>query len=64
MGKGVLQANGDVKSGPTVDVKNVADSIVNMTNLHLDANVQFMTIMATKTPFIGRGVVMFSSSLY
>ena len=64
MGKGVLQANGDVKSGATVDVKNVADSIVHMTILHLGANVQFMTIMLTKTPFIGRGVVMFSSSLY
>ena len=64
MGKRVLQANGDVKSGRTVDVKNVADSIVHMTNLHLDANVQLMTIMAMNTPFIGRGVVMFSSSLY
>ncbi len=40
---------------PRIDVKHVADAIVYMANLPLDANVQFMTIMATKMPFVGRG---------
>jgi NADP-dependent 3-hydroxy acid dehydrogenase YdfG len=40
---------------PRMDLKHVADAIVYMANLPLDANVQFMTIMATKMPFVGRG---------
>jgi len=40
---------------PTMNVQHVADAVVHMANLPLDANVQFMTIMATKMPFVGRG---------
>jgi NAD(P)-dependent dehydrogenase (short-subunit alcohol dehydrogenase family) len=52
---GVPQANGDVVPEPRMDVKHVADAVVHMANLPLDANVQFMTVMATKMPFVGRG---------
>jgi NAD(P)-dependent dehydrogenase (short-subunit alcohol dehydrogenase family) len=55
MTKGVPQANGSVQIEPTMDVKNVASAVVYMASLSLDANVQFMTIMATEMPFIGRG---------
>lgn len=55
MTKGVPQANGSVEIEPTMDVKNVASAVVYMAGLSLDANVQFMTIMATEMPFIGRG---------
>lgn len=55
MAAGVLQADGSVKPEPTMDVQHVADVIVHMANLPLDVNVQFITIMATKMPFIGRG---------
>ncbi|TCT02316.1 SDR family oxidoreductase [Paralcaligenes ureilyticus] len=55
MGKGVLQADGSVAPEPTMDVQNVARAVVYMASLPLDANVQFMTVMATKMPFIGRG---------
>ena len=55
MAKGVPQANGTVEVEPTMDVDNVARSIVLMASLPLDANVQFLTVMATKMPFIGRG---------
>ena len=55
MKDGVPQANGDQMVEPRMDVKHVADAIVYMANLPLDANVQFMTVMATKMPFIGRG---------
>ena len=55
MTKGVPQANGSVEIEPTMDVKNVASAVVYMASLSLDANVQFMTIMATEMPFIGRG---------
>jgi NAD(P)-dependent dehydrogenase (short-subunit alcohol dehydrogenase family) len=55
MKKGVLQAHGPVAVEPTMDVQHVARAVVFMANLPLDANVQFMTIMATKMPFIGRG---------
>ncbi|HET9577529.1 MAG TPA: SDR family oxidoreductase [Usitatibacter sp.] len=55
MTKGVMQANGEVKVEPRMDVKHVASAIVYMAGLPLDANVQFMTIMATKMPFVGRG---------
>ena len=55
MTKGVMQANGEMGIEPRMDVKHVASAIVYMASLPLDANVQFMTIMATKMPFVGRG---------
>src|SRR5574341_921202 len=55
MSKGVLQADGSVKAEPTMDLQYVARSIVYMASLPLDANVQFLTVMATKMPFVGRG---------
>lgn len=55
MKEGVPQADGTVAPEPTMDVENVARAVVYMASLPLDANVQFMTVMATKMPFIGRG---------
>lgn len=55
MEKGMPQADGSVRPEPTMDADNVARAIVFMANLPLDANVQFMTIMAPKMPYIGRG---------
>ena len=55
MKKGVPQADGKLAVEPTMDVRHVANAIVHIANLPLDANVQFMTIMATKMPFVGRG---------
>jgi len=55
MAKGVPQANGEIAIEPLMDVAHVASAIVYMASLPLDANVQFMTIMATKMPFVGRG---------
>jgi NAD(P)-dependent dehydrogenase (short-subunit alcohol dehydrogenase family) len=55
MKKGVPQANGTVEVEPTMDVQNVAKAVVYMASLPLDANVQFLTVMATKMPFVGRG---------
>lgn len=55
MTKGVPQANGKIAAEPTMDPADVARAVVYMASLPLDANVQFMTIMATKMPFIGRG---------
>ena len=52
---GVLQASGAVAVEPRMDVKHVAEAVVFIANLPLDVNVQFMTVMATKMPFIGRG---------
>jgi len=52
---GILQANGTVAVEPTMGVEHVASAVVYMASLPLDANVQFMTIVATKMPFIGRG---------
>ena len=52
---GVLQANGTLEREPTIDAAHVARAVVYMATLPLDANVQFMTVMATKMPFIGRG---------
>jgi NAD(P)-dependent dehydrogenase (short-subunit alcohol dehydrogenase family) len=52
---GVPQADGSVKPEPRMDVAHVASAVAYMASLPLDANVQFMTIMATKMPFIGRG---------
>jgi len=55
MKSGVPQAHGSVAVEPTMDVENVARSVVLMAGLPLDANVQFLTVMATKMPFVGRG---------
>jgi NAD(P)-dependent dehydrogenase (short-subunit alcohol dehydrogenase family) len=55
MTAGVPQADGRIAPEPRMDVKLVADAVVYMANLPLDANVQFMTVMATKMPFVGRG---------
>jgi NAD(P)-dependent dehydrogenase (short-subunit alcohol dehydrogenase family) len=55
MTHGTLQADLSVRTEPTFDVKYVADAVVYMAGLPLDANVLFMTVMATKMPFVGRG---------
>ena len=54
-GAGVPQANGERMIEPTIDPRHVADAVRYMASLPLDANVQFMTVMATTMPFIGRG---------
>jgi NAD(P)-dependent dehydrogenase (short-subunit alcohol dehydrogenase family) len=55
MKKGVLQPSGQTVVEPVMDVQNVADTIVLMSNMSLDANVQTVTVMASKMPFVGRG---------
>ena len=55
MAQGIIQANGEIKTEPLLDLKAVADAVVYMAGLPLDANVLFMTVMATKMPFVGRG---------
>ena len=55
MVQGVPQANGEIAVEPRLEVDHVARAVVYMASLPLDANVQFMTVMATKMPFIGRG---------
>ena len=55
MEDGIPQANGSIEVEPRFDVDHVAESVLYMANLPLDTNVQFMTIMATKMPFVGRG---------
>lgn len=55
MSQGVPQADGSMAVEPVMDVQAVADAVVYMASLPLSANVQFMTVMATKMPFIGRG---------
>ncbi|MEJ5198298.1 MAG: SDR family oxidoreductase [Anaerolineae bacterium] len=55
MKRGVLQADGRIAAEPTIDVEIVARAVVYMASLPLDANVLFMTVMATKMPFVGRG---------
>lgn len=55
MKKGVPQANGSVEVEPTMDVNDVARAVVYMASLSLATNVQFITVMATKMPFVGRG---------
>jgi NAD(P)-dependent dehydrogenase (short-subunit alcohol dehydrogenase family) len=55
MTRGVPQADGSLAPEPTMDVREVAEAIVFMAGLPLEANVQFMTVMATAMPFIGRG---------
>lgn len=55
MSKGVPQADGSVRPEPAIDVAHVANAVLQLANLPLDVNVQFMTILATKMPFVGRG---------
>ena len=55
MKDGVPQADGSIAPEPLMDVQHVADAVLHMASLPLDANVQFMTVMATKMPFVGRG---------
>jgi len=55
MQKGVPQADGSIAVEPVMDVSNVANSVLHMASLPLEANVQFMTVMATAMPYIGRG---------
>ena len=55
MTKGVLQPDGTRLAEPRMDVRHVADAVLYMATLPLDANVQFLTVMATKMPFVGRG---------
>jgi NAD(P)-dependent dehydrogenase (short-subunit alcohol dehydrogenase family) len=55
MATGVMQANGVMAPEPRMDVQHVADAILYMASLPLEANVQFLTVMATKMPFLGRG---------
>jgi len=55
MADGVLQANGEMAVEPRIELEHVARAVMYMAGLPLEANVQFMTVMATKMPFIGRG---------
>jgi NAD(P)-dependent dehydrogenase (short-subunit alcohol dehydrogenase family) len=55
MATGIIQANGEMAVEPLMDVQHVADAVLHMAQLPLETNVQFMTIMATKMPFVGRG---------
>jgi len=55
MGGGVPQADLSIKPEPVMDVDNVAKSVLHMADLPLEANVQFMTVMASAMPFVGRG---------
>ena len=55
MATGKPQADGSMMPEPTMDVRHVGEAVLNMCELPLDTNVQFMTIMATKMPYIGRG---------
>jgi len=55
MARGVKQANGAVAAEAMMDVSHVANAVLHMASLPLEVNVQFMTIMATKMPFVGRG---------
>jgi NAD(P)-dependent dehydrogenase (short-subunit alcohol dehydrogenase family) len=55
LGRGTLQPDGSTRAEPLFDVEIVGQAVVHMASLPLDANVQFMTVMATKMPFVGRG---------
>jgi NAD(P)-dependent dehydrogenase (short-subunit alcohol dehydrogenase family) len=55
MAKGVPQADGTLAVEPTMNVQHVADTVVHMASLPLEANIQFVTVMATTMPFVGRG---------
>jgi hypothetical protein len=52
---GIEQANGATMVEPRMDLQHVSEAVLYMANLPLEANVQFMTVMATKMPFVGRG---------
>ncbi|MCS6995598.1 MAG: SDR family oxidoreductase [Casimicrobiaceae bacterium] len=55
MAQGILQADGSIRPEPRIEVELVAEAVVQMARLPLDANILFMTLMATKMPFVGRG---------
>ncbi len=55
MADGVMQANGEIAAEPLMDVDHVGHAVLHMASLPLDANVLFMTVMATKMPYVGRG---------
>ena len=55
MSEGTPQADGSIKAEPVMDVDNVSRAVVYMASLPPDANVQFLTVMATQMPFVGRG---------
>ena len=55
MSDGVPQAHGSIEAEPTMDVAHVANAVVQIATMPLSANVQFMTVMASDMPFIGRG---------
>jgi NAD(P)-dependent dehydrogenase (short-subunit alcohol dehydrogenase family) len=55
LGRGALQADGSVLAEPMMDVRHAADAVLHMAGLPLSANVQFMTVMATNMPYVGRG---------
>lgn len=55
LGEGTRQANGEIAAEPLMEVEHVASSVLHMAQLPLEANVLFMTVMATKMPFVGRG---------
>lgn len=55
MKAGIMQANGSIMIEPTIDLQNICDAVLYMASLPLSANVQFMTVMATQMPFVGRG---------
>jgi NAD(P)-dependent dehydrogenase (short-subunit alcohol dehydrogenase family) len=55
MAAGIIQPNGSTMVEPRMELRHVADAVVYMANLPLEANVQFLTVMATKMPFVGRG---------
>jgi NAD(P)-dependent dehydrogenase (short-subunit alcohol dehydrogenase family) len=55
MKTGIIQASGETREEPTMDVQHVANAVVHMSSLPLEANVLFMTVMATRMPLVGRG---------
>jgi NAD(P)-dependent dehydrogenase (short-subunit alcohol dehydrogenase family) len=55
MASGIAQADGSIRVEPLMDVARVGEAVLHMANMPLDANVLFMTVMATKMPFVGRG---------
>ena len=55
LGTGTLQPDGSMRAEPMMDVEVVARAVVHMAGLPLEANVQYLTVMATKMPFVGRG---------
>jgi NADP-dependent 3-hydroxy acid dehydrogenase YdfG len=55
MQAGAMQADGELRPEPRMDVNRVGEAVVYMAGMPLDANVLFMTVMATKMPFVGRG---------